>query len=297
MLQPLSRVEEALRDTLAHKASGRALTRLGRLFGARRLENFIDGAWRRALRAVAYGARATPGTTGDFLEGAFSASNLEWSVTLDPAAPQNVTRVSGDVAAFTCEHVGKLARVKLLPASALPLETGLPARLWPRVSGLFLVEALVSPVGGASQVIKLCPVDTAQWRRADWSTGAFEVSTNALYQGATLEILPWFPIDSASAAKVTVYLDGSIVTGPPTYLLDPAGVDRTSIDANLPRGGIVMDEFNLDGDDPAPTPDGDQINGPHPIYLTGEAQQRVSRIFDGLLASGVKGEIVTRDWC
>lgn len=59
MYLPWSQSEEALRDTLVHKAEGDAFERIARFYGFTWPKFIAEGAWRGGLKTVAYNARDT----------------------------------------------------------------------------------------------------------------------------------------------------------------------------------------------------------------------------------------------
>lgn len=105
----------------------------------------------------------------------------------------------------------------------------------------------------------------------------------------TLRFLPFQMVESE--CLVTLYLDAELLNAPPTYLQTPDGSARP---VNQPYGGHLLNLFDLDPD----TLDyGDQVNGPFPLYLTGEETAGlVGHIMRRLLVAGVHMVVKTADF-
>jgi len=318
MTARLSNLEQALRDTLIMRAPSRSIDRLAELYGLRRPDAFSAEAWRRFMRAVVWGPRGTPGCILDALEGLFWDSREVYQVTIAPGAPNTVTFVSGEevsgesVTGWTCRHVGRLVRLEFTPGSELPVDASLFDDEIPTVSPVFWTTGPAGISGATTTAtLELATVGSAYWGGAKWDGGVFEVPTTTT---ATLTVLPFVlrevqpgrgddrRLDNwARPCELQILLEDTSVTVPPTYLLDPGGVDRDTVDATMPLGGILLDEFDLDGDsdgdsEPPPT-EGNQETGPNPLYLVGEELVELARIVDPLLAAGCRARVVRHVFC
>lgn len=96
----------------------------------------------------------------------------------------------------------------------------------------------------------------------------------------SIRFLPF--VMTESDCLVTVYLDSELMSAPPTYLQSPDGSARPT---GQPYGGHLLNLFDLD---PETLDYGDQINGPFPLYLTGEETAGlVGHLMRRLLVAGV----------
>jgi hypothetical protein len=315
MLQPISQTERALRDTLIPKAEGLALDRLATFYDLDRPDPFTDSAWRRALRAVVKGPRGTLGCTHDFIEALYAGSATEWGVTLAVASPKIVTWASGPAADFGCEHVGRFARIKYIPATAAGFDDTVPQAEWPWVEELFYTTGPDFSGGPTSSTLELAPYNSGYWKGCDWATGPTAVDPAHL--DATMTLLAFVyleptpgpltddPDETVTApygatCEFQLYVDADLFSAPVTYLLDDTavpGIDRDVVDAAMPDQGHIMDEYNLDEVVPTPPTAGDQgAAGPRPIYLAG-VDDTVANLLDPLLAAGVQATTQDHEFC
>ena len=321
MLRSLSQADQALHDTLIHRADGTAFDALGELYGFPRVPGTPIATWRHALRSVAYGPRGTVGATWAAVELGLRADAADRTiqVTLSSSAPHTATFVSGPTGPYasgiTCDWVGRLARLRYHT-------TGPVHR-----SSLVRIEGPVEIASGSSATtIHLCPVTTRAWEAEPCTAFTGTIS-------ASLELLPFAwqepspgPVDTLPAAGAPLLPSGAatplewlsqpqaplagrclvrlLVTEtsystPPTYLLDPAGVDRATFPSQ-PDGGIVMDLFGAINDTTGTLVEvGDPLgDGPAPVYLADDTGlATLQRYFDPILASGVDFEATVRDFC
>lgn len=265
-----SGVEAGRRQTLITTApQGEALDRVSAFYGLPRPANWNEEAWRAATLATAQQPRGAFGQVWDFLEGATSDEQEYfgdvrlWAA--DPSAAQSLGASFEDV-------VQRFVRVEFLPASALPLPPGMPEEVWPRVSRVFFA---LGPRTGDPQTLELVPVATSYHEAARWDAGANQVDDT--YPEARLWVLP-FGIVRDDACRFGVELAGQGAV-PPSYLLEPAGVDRATILPDPPPlGSILMAEPAVAAAD---------VEGVHPIYFDGEGGDVLERPLRALLAAGV----------
>ncbi len=304
MLARWSRIELALRDTLWSRANAGAFDRLARLHHIPRPGFFSVEAWRRFGRAVLWGPRGTPGSTFDALEGLWSDSTETIAVTLATANPDRVTGAAG---AFGVKHLHRLVRLRFIRASSVPFDVGAPVSDHPYISRVFFSVGPALTSGQTSAYLELSEVATSYWEGAAWDRGEDEIHPS--YQAATLEVLPFLLTEPTPGAdvgtpagpygaplEVQIHVERSAVVIPPTYLLDPGGVDRATVDASMPGGGIIMDQFNIDDVSPTPPTGGNQTTGPYPVYLAGDELGEIAAHVDPLLASGCRARVILRDF-
>jgi len=310
MFSPISQTEEALRDTSIRKAEGRAFDSLARLYGLSRIRAFRIAPWRRGLRALALGPRGTLGATHDALEAFLADYGETFAVSVDPLDPTTVL-IQGASPDFRCDHLGRFVRLEL------PIKDSVPDQVFPEDgahlhSGIFWTQGPAITDAG-SFTLELVPVKTAYWEGANWLTGPWAVDAGGV--NGTLTVLPFVyveptpgPIEDAQGNRVgtasgrpclfQLLTDFVVYAVPPSYLLDPGGVDRANLDPNMPIGAHLMDLFNLDGDQPPPPPDGDQVDGPFPIYLIDDVlPSGIGTVIDLTLAAGVKVEERVYNFC
>ncbi len=280
MLTPLSSLERIARDLHLHRARGLSLDRVAAFVGLPRPATalYSDAAWRAALKAVAWGARGTWGSTVAALEGALSDRAEVFDITTDPSDPLQLL-TSAPFAFDPACHTHRLVRVQLpaLSIDALYLSTASPS----------ITE------------LRLADTPTSLWRAPQWPL-------DQPYSG-TARVLAFLPTEPnpgpehpalspyAHPCQVRVFADPPGGSLPPTYLIDPPGEDRDNIDPLMPDGGIIMDEFNIDGAYPPPPTEG--FPEVPALYLDGEGVVSLRRVFDALLAAGVRMEILTYEWC
>jgi len=295
-----------MRDTLITKAEGAALDRLSRFYGLQKPLAFTGKAWRRALKAVVSGPRGTLGCTHDFIEAVYSDAVKSYQVSITQAAPQVVTFVSGPVGEtdFRCTHSNRLVRVRFLPRSAYPLDLALPL---PWRSRLFFVVGPSFIGGGGSATLTLAQYKTGYWDGCHWAAGANSIDITAEPTAATayMDVLPFFyteptpgPVASGGdPCLFRLYAEETLLTCPPTYLLAGSGLDRDTVDVNMPDQGHMMDEANVSNTSPEPLDAGDQAVGPRPLYLPGGRVTSIAKMLSLLLVAGVRVVEVKHDFC
>jgi hypothetical protein len=268
--QPSS-AERGRRQTLITQARpGEDLDRLAAFYGLPRPAEWDVGAWRAATLASAQQPRGAFGQVWDFLEGATSDEQAAYpDVRLYPADPSAVTSLGGT---FGAEMAQRFVRIEFLPASALPLHPRMPSQVWPRVSRVFFA---LGPRAGDAAVLELVPVATSYFEAARWDVGANAV--DGLYPEARLWVLP-FGITRDDACRFDVGLSGEGAV-PPSYLLEPAGVNRAAyVPDPPPLGSILMAD---------PVTPASDVEGVHPIYFDGEGGDVLEGPLRALLAAGV----------
>lgn len=203
--QVFAQAEQGLRDTLTTKATGWAFDDLARWHGFPRIPTFGIEPWRAALHAIAYGPRGVPGTLQAVLEGMFADAAVDYACTVNPAAPQTLTWVSGGTdGGFTKCLVGRLWRIETSLGSGIYWSIGPTFNAGPATLG----------------TLTLCRVATASWKGADWSTlPGVESVTAKLLPFLVKEATPGpeAPADTGSPCIVDLLFSTSDET-PPTYM-------------------------------------------------------------------------------
>lgn len=303
----VSQIDRANWDTLLHRATGADFDNLARFYGFPRLRIYSREAWRRVLLQAVWGVRGTPGCTFNIIQALFSKEELVFQVDCNTSDPNAVTHISGPTEEFACDHIQRLARIRFIPKSAAGFDDTVPKEDWPWTEAVFWVMRLKNSF--ASQLF-LCPISTSKWSACNWSSGPLAVDPD--HTEATLSILRFLPVESnpgvqtpsgavydpekIRACLLRVLVDADLFTVPPSFLLDPVAIDRSTILPNSPPlGGHIMDLFDLDGVDlPA---QGDQEDGPYPIYLPGDGTDTVAPLLNPLLVAGVHVREELRVWC
>lgn len=321
MLEAVSQADKALHDTLVHRADGWAFDDLAELFGFARIPGIDVAVWRHALRAVAFGQRGTLGTTWAAVELGLrsDAAARTVQVRLDPAAPHAATHVSGTGAyasGFTCAWVGRLVRLRYHTTSSdgsvthhskvlyvtTPLEiAGAP------VSSITFAQTPTScwttePCAFAGLVDASLELLPYVWREpSPGPVDALPSSPPLLPSGDPLPVewlsQPQAPLGRRCTIELEVTEEAFAV--PPTYLLDPAGVDRATYPGQ-PDGGIIMDLFGAVNDTTGTlVEEGDPLgDGPAPVYLVSDDSiATLERYFGRVLAAGCRFTITNRDFC
>lgn len=262
MLQPICRIEEAFRDTLVHKAEGRAFDALAGFYGFRRLTTFSTVAnWRKALRLVALGPRGTPAMVVGALEGALTAQSRVYAVNLHPASPFVATYVSGPNGGFKRQDVRRLCRIAWSAGSFL---------YWSSNPSFVTDPNLVSPT------IAFADFKAGFWKKADWSSLAGQES-------ATLTILPFVVKDCADPCVVEVLVE-ALTTSPPTYLQPDDGLRP----AGQPWGGHLLADATKNGNLVQTLALGAAPGDPYGIYLDDGVAADLAAVLDGICAAGVQ---------
>lgn len=297
----LSATTRALWDTLIHRADGEALDDLGVLYGLERPLVFEQSAWRGLLHSAAFGARGTPGVLWESIASLFRPLEREFKVSLDPALPNTLTFVEsvGDRVAFMPCDLERWVEVRFIPLSAAGFDDTLPVQEWPWEKRVFWSEGPFLDAASTSPTLELSQVKTSYWEACNWAGG--DLGVDPAHPEAWARVLRFvmtepgtgrqdplvYPGSVAKNCTVVFYSDLDLVDVPDSYLLDPAGVDRSTIAPNPPPpGSILMDEFNLDDLDPAPPPDSDPDNGLAPLYLQEGTSGVLARVAKLLLPLG-----------
>lgn len=322
MLEAVSQADQALHDTLVHRADGWAFDALAVLFGFPRVPGIDIKVWRHALRAVAYGQRGTLGTTWAAVELGLrsSAASRTIEVTLSSSSPHKATFVSGPggyASGFTCEWIGRLVRLRYHTTSA--------SGVVHHSKVLYVTEPTEIPESSPASEITFASTATRCWETEACSgfTGTVNASLELLAftwrepspgptatlptpapvlssgQPVPVEWLsqPQLPLGRRCTIELEVTEEAFAV--PPTYLLDPAGVDRATYPGQ-PYGGAIMDLFGAINDTTGTLVEaGDPLgDGPYPVYLVSDSTiETLERYFGRVLAAGCRFEIYHRDFC
>lgn len=282
MLQPISQLEAAMRDTLLTKATGSAFDDLCRLYGIPRISTFSESAWRAGMLATTLGARGTRSAVHAFVEGILRDYAEPFVATVDPAAPQRLDYVSGGGGAgFEARHVGRLLRIA----------SSLGSRLYWTAGPTF-----VGAPGAPSAYLTLAPVRTGHFDGADWSVlgGVEQVEVSVLaFVWRTPTPGPGLVWPDACVYELLIG-EGVAAAAPGTYMQTSGA--RT---AGEPYGGIVLNGVTTPGALIPPAVEVEpnaQPGPPHPIYLTDGTIPEVSDILEVLLAAGVIPRVLAVDW-
>ena len=266
----LAQLDRAWRSTLVHLAEDEDLDSLADIYGIPRPRIVDRGPWREVLAELAYGPRGLPRGTMHFLIAALDAYHEQLSVELRPDEP---TRLYATAGAFEQRHVGRWVLVD------------------DRVYNIVGPADVAATSAGAW--VELCAVKTAYWWPANWSLHPAIVTTTAtilcfVYQATTPSPLrddvPRGTYFGRSANLDVWIWEDRVGSIPPTYLLD-AGV---ATPAGMPFGGHLLEDATVDGD---------QVDGPFPIYLWDpQVLTPLERVLDLLTAAQVTVRFLRRRW-
>ena len=110
MQKPISRLEEAFRDTTVHKVEGSQIDDQGSLLGLNRPDWVVRSKWRDVLHKTAYCPRGVSKTLYQFLRFGLQQLNETYTVTVDANTP--AASVQANTASFSNRHVGRLCVLK-----------------------------------------------------------------------------------------------------------------------------------------------------------------------------------------
>lgn len=285
MLQPLSQLDRAFRDTQVHRADGLALRDISGLLGLPQPSSIAEKHWRGALRAGAYAPRATQGTVFAFFERLLEGRQDDFVVSVAPGTPTTLTWVSGGAGGFTRHHVGRLVRLRSSLGEHVLWTTG---------------PDFVANPNAVLGTLTVAPVGTALWAASPLAglSGA---------EQATATVLPLLPIVSTPgplyAAGVPTGTSGGkaaalllLVKGvggvPPSYL-QPSAAARP---AGQPFGGHLQPDAVADGNPNMALAPGPAAGLPHGMYLADDAQAELTSVLARLLASGIRGTVRATDF-
>jgi len=103
-----------------------------------------------------------------------------------------------------------------------------------------------------------------------------------------ISFIPFYIVETR--ALVAIYIDVDMLAVPPTYLQETAQTRPVG----QPDGGQLLNLLDLD---PETLDFGDQVNGPFPLYLTGdEASGILGDLLRQILPAGVKYEVKGTRW-
>lgn len=311
----VSQVDQVLHDTLIHRAEGTAFDALTNMFGFPRPPSIDEAVWRHALRAVAYGHRGTLGTTWAAVElGLRSGSaSRTVSVTLAASSPNTATFVSGSgdyASGFNSDWVGRLVRLRYHTGTSSYVSKVLYVQGPEQIADgaysntltfadlatrLFTTEPCTSFTGTINASVELL---SFTWREP--SPGPVDAAPTAgapLLASGDPTPVEWLSQPSFGVrCRIELQIEQSEFSVPPSYLLDPPGVDRSTFPGQ-PDGGIILDLFGAINDDTL-VGTGDPLgDGPSPVYLIDDTSLQVlESYFDRILASGCDFEITVNDF-
>ena len=314
MLTAYSQCEIAFRDTLIHKAEGRALDRLGLFYGFPRLAIFERQYFRKALLEVAFGRRGTYRTLFKALEALFDQYSVRKgtrTIMLDPAKPHRLVHTEGLGLPFSCNDTGRFVRITS-----------------PTFGSKIYYSAHLE-----NGELHLNPIDTPHVAGADWSSLSSPEQATAKVLGFMLaEPNPGPPfldgddhpynqrVDGADegyrpdhTCTVFVTVDSNIWTVPASYFQEDGTIDRTVVAPGQPFGGHMMDLFaaanreevtfqgSLGAVPNEPHPESGDPNGEGPMPIYFDASGEISGVFvdliESLLAAGVHASASLHEWC
>ena len=190
MISPLPFTEQALRDTMIHRARGTALASLGQLYHMPKATILDEEPWREAMRAAVFGPRGTRGNLHGFLEAALAQFNTNYHCSIAPANPQRITWTSGGSdGGFTAVQVNRLFRVVYSRGSFLCKSIGPDFNAGPAVLGY----------------LELCPISTGYWTAPNFTD----------VENISVDMLPFVWDDTGAVFYLWADMEQSI---PPTYM-------------------------------------------------------------------------------
>lgn len=215
MLTPLPATEQALRDTLIHRAKGTALADLGQLYRMPKATILNEDPWREAMRASVFGPRGTRGNLHGFLEAALAQFNTVYRCTVGPANPQRLTWQSGGPdGGFTATQVNRLFRVVYERGSFICKSIGPDFNAGPAVLGY----------------LELCSISTGYWTKPVFAAN----------ETISVEMLPFVWDDTGAVFYLWADMQQSI---PPTYIQPQVRWAATQV-----LGWPALDYFPYPGD-------------------------------------------------
>lgn len=270
-------LEQSIRDTMIHLAERRALEQLGKIYGFEATRDEItDRAYGSGLHEAGYARRGTRLSMANVIEACFSDYNADFVTP-------------GEMLIQSASHPNELIEYDATP-SIVTNENAWAGRYIRTAYGRHLVLGTVlnttrSGFVGNVQVLKLAPVKTDYTiPLPTLASGQVEVPTFKL-PFALRETTPgpfdanndqypefWTP---GSPCLLEILLFSDVVSAvPPSYLITSA----TTTPVGMPYGSYLLDTTNVEGD---------QDNGPFPIYLLdGRAFALVEEQLNRLMVAG-----------
>lgn len=280
MLKPISRLEEAFRDTTVHKAEGSQVDKVGSLYGMPRPHWIVHQRWRDAVAKTALGPRGVSQTLFLFLR--YALQQLQEKVTVTVSAETPDYSVTSSTAVFTNKHVGRLC---VLRDSA-----GTEQVLYSIADTPFLTSQVHLKFGDTkSAMFNACPVALASGTYTLFVLPflIFELTPSVVYpvlepdangvlQGGINSIPKYFVGNKKDAARILVRLFGTVFEVPGTFVQDLEALNALEPfvpPGNLggPLGGYVQEDIET-----TQYNDG-SLN--HPIYL-GEGLKNANLLLD-----------------
>jgi hypothetical protein len=250
-----SSLDQAQRDLLLHSAQGDAFQRLAEWYSFVYQHGFEEGAWRRALKELAWGRRGTKLTTFDVIRHCLRQYDEVFKVKVLEQAPHTLVFVDAvtdpTLTAFNHRHVNRYVSTpwgivrtvgpKMCSGSNLNL-ADIATTYWQTLPAIVPDDfAYNTPFE-----VRLLPFEYYEWQPGP-----------VLTAGPTLDSPPVFNgYHPGDPCLVDVYIFGHVLLdAPATYLQ----VDGQPTAAGVPYGGQLIDTEFVSGD-----PLG---IGPHPLYL------------------------------
>jgi len=278
MLDPLSHVEQAYRDTLIRCVEGyEQITNLSRLFGLNYPQGFVEDSWRKALRASAYARRGTIPQIFDFLSGFMHHHTRDILVEAT-----SLNRLTSATNAFADDDYGRL--IRLLPEDA----ANDPRPYADDWTGPVHYSIDVDSSGG---YIDLAEISTTYWDAPSLTLNQRYYAR--VYPFVFAEPTPGRTEPSSSgsgyvvghsqeqlACKLILSVLGDISEVPATYMVASSGAART--DPNEPYGGHLQpDELTEAGEG--------VTDHPYPPYIPGNTLADTAKeSLDLLMAAGTE---------
>ena len=300
MLKPISRIEEAFRDTCVHRAEGLQVDDIGSLYGMPRPSWVKHQHWRKALEKTALGPRGVSQTLFLFLRHALMqlAEKVTVETSLTGKGFTGTSAVSASSPYFTNRHVGRYC---LLVDSA-----GNESVFYSTAEEPFLTQQVyLSFSGRSSSQFDAAPSDISTLHPGTCTLYflpflIFELTPSVVYPalgagaGGNSAIPSYFVGKKSDAARILVRLFGTGFKVPGTFVQEAVNIDLTSGELTPedfvpskelggPTGGYVMEDTGVTQEN-----DG---NNYFPIYL-GEGLKNANLLLDILrqnfLAAGVR---------
>lgn len=278
MREHYGQLEQAFRDTCVHLAERGALAHLGKLYGFETPgDETTERAYGAGLHQAAYARRGTRDSMATIIEAMFSDYNVahDTGFVHRTAYPHELIETANPAALVLDEDTwaGRYVRT----AAGRHLVIGVE------------LNATRAPYGTPVQVLKLAPVSTnytVPYSRTTAYAAAHvplyklpfvlrETNPGPLFDGDGM-IVRWTP-GLHCTLEILLFAD-VVASTPPTYLLDDGG---TTTPGGMPYGGHLLEDSTYDGN---------QDDGPYPIYL-----------IDGRAFSQVEGQLqrlmIAGTWC
>lgn len=257
MLKPISRMEEAFRDTTLHKVQGTQIDRVGSMFGFPRPAWLVKQYWRDAFAKTAYSPRGVSQTLFRFLR--FALQQLEEKFTVTVASDTPDYSVTASSAVFTNKHVGRLCILKDSNNVEQVFLSELVPVLGPFVSSQ--VHLRFAPT--STSLFNACPQNLAQgtYTLTILPFQIHELTPSAVYptptenadgvlQGGSSSIPSFFLGDKKNACLIRVRLFNTTFDVPGSFVQKLEDLDALEefvppAEIGGPTGGYLMNDVSV----------------------------------------------------